>query len=212
MRRDRAGGEMERIVLAYSGGLDTSVAIPWLAETYGAEVIAVTLEPRPGRESRRGSRARAGCRARSTRTSSTSSRSSRRSTSCPALQAGAIYEDRYPLATALGRPLIASKLVEVAHLETGRRHRPRLHRQGQRPGALRRVGAGARPDHEGVAPARVWGMTRADEIDYARGARHPGAGHEEEPLQHRREPVGPFDRVRHPRGPVGGAARGRLSR
>ena len=53
---------MERIVLAYSGGLDTSVAIPWLAEKYGAEIVAVTLDLGQGRELDGHPRARAGAR------------------------------------------------------------------------------------------------------------------------------------------------------
>jgi argininosuccinate synthase len=47
-----------------------------------------------------------------------------------------VYEKEYPLATALGRPLIAAMMVEVARREGGGRHRAWLHRQGQRPGAI----------------------------------------------------------------------------
>ena len=66
----------------------------------------------------------------------------------PALQAGALYEGEYPLATALARPLIAKLLVDAARAGGRRRRGPRLHRQGQRPGALRRLvpGAGAGPE------------------------------------------------------------------
>ena len=59
----------------------------------------------------------------------------------PALQAGALYEDRYPLATALGRPLIAKHLVEIARMEGAHGDRARLHRQGQRSGRPRRLGS-----------------------------------------------------------------------
>ena len=59
---------MQRIVLAYSGGLDTSVAIPWLAEKYDAEIIAVTLDLGQGRELDRRPRARARGRRASART------------------------------------------------------------------------------------------------------------------------------------------------
>ena len=121
----------------------------------------------------------------------------------PALQAGAIYEDRYPLATALGRPLIAKKLVEVAHLEkagaiahgcTGKGNdqvRLDVSARALDP-AIKVYRPGARVGHDARRRDRV----RA-------GAGHSGAGHEGEPLQHRREPVGPVDRVRHARGSRG---------
>ncbi len=59
---------MERIVLAYSGGLDTSVAIPWLAEKYGAEIVTVTMDLGQGEGTGRRARARAGDRRRRART------------------------------------------------------------------------------------------------------------------------------------------------
>ena len=110
---------MERIVLAYSGGLDTSVAIAWLADKYDAEVIAVTLDLGQGREL-------TDVRERALAVGATRAHvldvrdEFARDYILPALQAGALYEDRYPLATALGRPLIARKLVEVARMEGAR--------------------------------------------------------------------------------------------
>ena len=109
---------MKRIVLAYSGGLDTSVAIPWLAEQYGAEVIAVTLDLGQGKELtdvRERALAVGAVRAHVIDVREEFARDY----ILPALQAGAIYEDKYPLATALGRPLIASKLVEIARTARG---------------------------------------------------------------------------------------------
>ena len=108
--------KMTRIVLAYSGGLDTSVAIPWLKEKHGAEVIAVTLDLGQGRELNQiRERAMAAgairCHVLDVREEFA------RDYILPALQADALYEERYPLATALGRPLIAKKLVEIAHME-----------------------------------------------------------------------------------------------
>src|SRR5438876_5925673 len=106
---------MDRIVLAYSGGLDTSIAIAWLADKYGAEVIAVTLDLGQGREL-------TDVRERALAVGATRAHvldvrdEFAREYSLPALQADALYEGRYPLATALGRPLIARKLVEVARM------------------------------------------------------------------------------------------------
>ena len=106
---------MKRIVLAYSGGLDTSIAIAWLAERYQAEVIAVTLDVGQGRELtdvRERALAVGALRAHVLDVREVFARDY----ILPALQAGALYEDRYPLATALSRPLIARTLVEIARM------------------------------------------------------------------------------------------------
>ena len=134
---------MERIVLAYSGGLDTSVAIAWLAEKYNAEVIAVTLDLGQGRELtdvRERALAVGAMRAHVLDVRDEFARDY----ILPALQAGALYEDRYPLATALGRPLIARKLVDVARMEGATVDRARLQRQGERRAAARARRQGAR--------------------------------------------------------------------
>ena len=163
---------MERIVLAYSGGLDTSVAIAWLAEKYNAEVIAVTLDLGQGRELtdvRERALAVGAVRAHvlDVRDEFASDYI------LPALQAGALYEDRYPLATALGRPLIARKLVEVARMEGARTI---AHGCNGKANDELRLELGVRaldPSMRILAPARNWGMTRAQEIDYAKARRIP---------------------------------------
>jgi argininosuccinate synthase len=163
---------MERIILAYSGGLDTSVAIPWLAEKYGAEVIALTLDLGQGQElSDVRERALA---VGALRAHVIDAREEfAHAYILPALQAGAIYEDRYPLATALGRPLIARHLVGIARMEGAT--------------AIAHGCTGKDNDQVGldvsvraldgalkvIAPARMWGMTRSDEIEYARARSIP---------------------------------------
>ncbi len=107
---------MDSIVLAYSGGLDTSVAIPWLAEQYRAEVVTVTMDLGQGKELddvRERALAIGAVRAHVIDLREEFARDF----ILPALQAGAIYEGRYPLATALGRPLIAKHLVDIARIE-----------------------------------------------------------------------------------------------
>jgi argininosuccinate synthase len=107
---------MQRIVLGYSGGLETSAAIGWLARTFGAEVVAVTLDLGQAREL-------ADVRERALALGAVRSHvidvreEFARAFVLPALQAGAVYEDGYPLATALGRPLIARRLVQMARME-----------------------------------------------------------------------------------------------
>ena len=159
-----------RIVLAYSGGLDTSAAIAWLAEQYSAEVIAVTLDLGQGRELT-DVRERA-LAVGATRAHVLDVRDEFASDYIlPALQAGALYEDRYPLATALTRPLIARKLVDVARMEGAS---VIAHGCNGKANDELRLEAGVRaldPALTMLAPARIWGMTRDQLIEYAK-ARH----------------------------------------
>jgi argininosuccinate synthase len=158
---------MERIVLAYSGGLDTSVAIPWLKEQYGAEIIAVTMDLGQGKELE------------SVRDRALAAGAARahvldlreefaRGYILPALKADALYEDRYPLATALGRPLIAQKLVEIADIERAISVAHGCTGKGNDQVRLDVTTRALRPDLKVIAPARDWGMTRLEEIEYAR--------------------------------------------
>ena len=161
---------MERIVLGFSGGLDTSIAIPWLAERYRAEVIAVTVDLGQGRELT-DLRARALALG-ATRAHVLDARDEfARGYILPALQAGALYEDRYPLATALARPLIAKKLVEVARLEGASAIAHGCAVRGNDQVRLEIAARALDPSITVIAPAREWEMSRAQEIEYAR-ARH----------------------------------------
>src|SRR5258707_11310487 len=152
---------MERIVLAYSGGLDTSIAIAWLAEQYGAEVIAVTLDLGQGRELtdvRERALAVGAARAHVLDVRDEFAQEY----ILPALQAGALYEDRYPLATALGRPLIARKLVDVARMEGATTV---AHGCNGKANDELRLELGERPPPPLIrflTPARAWGTSRND--------------------------------------------------
>jgi argininosuccinate synthase len=163
---------MDRIVLAYSGGLDTSVAIAWLREQLDAEVIAVTLDLGQGRELtdvRERALAVGAARAHVLDVREEFAREY----ILPALQAGALYEDRYPLATALGRPLIARKLVDVARMEGATIV---AHGCNGKANDELRLELGVRtldPAMTVLAPARTWQMSRAQEVDYARAHKIP---------------------------------------
>ena len=158
---------MERIVLAYSGGLDTSVAIPWMAEKYHAEVIAVTMDLGQGKELEQ-------VRDRALATGAVRAHvldlreEFARDYILPALKADAIYEDRYPMATSLGRPLIAQKLVEIAEIEKATAVAHGCTGKGNDQVRLDVTTRALNPGLKVIAPARVWGMTRPDEIEYAR--------------------------------------------
>src|SRR5215471_4146373 len=104
----------KRVVLAYSGGLDTSVAIGWIAERTGAEVIAVAVDVGQGGEDMAVIRDRAlSCGAAAAEV--VDAREEFAAGYClPALRANALYMNRYPLVSALSRPLIAGHLARVA--------------------------------------------------------------------------------------------------
>jgi argininosuccinate synthase len=157
---------MERIVLAYSGGLDTLVAIPWLLENYDAEVVTLTLDLGQGRDL-------ADIRERAlalgvVRAHVIDVREELVGDYIlPALKAGALH-DGHPMATALGRLLIAKRLVEIARMEGANAvaHGSAGTANGHMPleVSVRTLG----PSLRVIAPARCWAMTRADEIEYAR--------------------------------------------
>ena len=143
------------------------MAIPWLKEQYAAEIIAVTLDLGQGRELSQ-------IRERATATGAIRCHvldvreEFARDYVLPALQAGAMYEERYPLATALGRPLIAKKLVEIARMENATAIAHGCTAKGNDQVRIDVSVRALDPEIAVIAPARVWGMTRGEEIEYAR--------------------------------------------
>ena len=158
---------MDRIVLAYSGGLDTSVAVRWLADKYDAEVVAVTLDLGQGRELDDIRERALGVGAVRAHVIDVREEFIQEYI-LPSLQAGAIYEDKYPLATALGRPLIAKKLVEVAEIENASMIAHGCTGKGNDQVRMDVSARALNPAIRVVAPAREWGMTRPDEMEYAK--------------------------------------------
>jgi argininosuccinate synthase len=163
---------MERIVLAYSGGLHTSIAIPWLAENHDAEVIAVTLDIGQGRELadiRERALALGAVRAHVI----DAREEFVREYILPTLQAGALYERQYPLATALSGPLVAKRLVEIARMEGARIVAHGCAGSGNDQVRLEVSVRALEPSLQVLAPARLWGMSRQEAIDYARARSIP---------------------------------------
>jgi argininosuccinate synthase len=163
----------EKIVLAFSGGLDTTVAVKWLQETRGFDVVALTVDlgSQPNLEAIRQRALAAGAAGAYV----LDARQPFIDRFCwPALKAGALYQGQYPLATALGRPLIAQLLVEVAaregatwvgHGSTGKGNDQV--RFDVSVGALN-------PQLKVLAPLRDgMAMTREQEISYARAHNLP---------------------------------------
>jgi argininosuccinate synthase len=157
----------ERVVLAYSGGLDTSVAIGWIAQETGAEVVAVAVDVGQGGEDMDTIRKRAlECGAVEAVVADVADEFA--DEYClPAMQANALYMDRYPLVSALSRPVIVKHLVQaalyhgastVAHGCTGKGNDQVRFEVG--------IGALA-PDLEVVAPVRDYAWTREKAIAWA---------------------------------------------
>jgi argininosuccinate synthase len=158
---------MKRIVLAYSGGLDTSVAVRWVAERYDAEIIAVTLDLGQGEElTNVRERALA---VGAVRAHVIDAREEfARDFVLPALQARAIYEDGYPLASALARPLIAKHLVAIARMERATAVAHGCTAKDNDQVGLDISVRALDGSLDLIAPAREWEMSRSDEIEYAR--------------------------------------------
>ncbi len=194
------------MLLLYSGGLDTSVMLKWIQDEYDAEVVALTVNlGQPGEDFDvvKGKALHLGaldCQVVDAREEFA------HEYVLPAIKANALYGGGYPLFTALGRPLIAKLAVEVAHADGLRHDRPRLHRQGQRPGADRVDGRRARPeDEDHRAGARLADGPRGGDRLRAR-ARHPGQGrHRGAAVLDRRQHLGPLLRGRPDRGHRGAA-------
>ncbi len=156
-----------RVVLAYSGGLDTSVAIGWLAERTGAEVVAVAVDLGQGGEDLETIRKRAlACGA--VEAVVVDARDEFSESYClPALQANGLYMDRYPLLSALSRPLIVTHLVEAARYHGASTVSHGCTGKGNDQVRFE-VGVGAlAPELEVIAPVRDYAWTREKAIVYA---------------------------------------------
>ena len=159
--------KFKKVVCAYSGGLDTSVMIPWLKENYGCEIVTYTGDLGQGEDL-------SGIKAKALRTGASDAvvddlqERFVEEFIWPAVKASALYEGQYPLHTALGRPLLARRLVEVArefgadaiaHGCTGK---------GNDQVRFEVTSRSLAPDLGIVAPLRTWELlTREMEVDYA---------------------------------------------
>src|SRR5213082_1597656 len=161
-------GEVGRVLLLYSGGLDTSVMLKWIQDEYEAEVVALTVNlGQPGEDwevvvTKARDLGALDCFVVDAREEFA------RDYVLPAIKANARYGGGYPLFTALGRPLIAKLAVEkareagcdtIAHGCTGK---------GNDQVRIEATVAALGPELKIIAPVREWRMGRKDEIEYAR--------------------------------------------
>jgi len=157
----------KKVVLAYSGGLDTSVAIRWLEDKYDLEVVAVSIDVgQPGDMEANIERAR-GIGAVSAYAIDATEEFAEDYV-WPALKANALYQGVYPLSTAIARPLIAKILVDVARKEGAQYIAHGCTAKGNDQVRFDVSIAALAPDLGIIAPMREWVMTREEEIDYAK--------------------------------------------
>ena len=157
----------ERVILAYSGGLDTSVAISWIGKETGREVVAVAIDLGQGGEDMELVRQRAiDCGA--VEAVVVDARDEFAEDYClPALKANALYMDRYPLVSALSRPLIAKHLVEAARYHGGTTVSHGCTGKGNDQVRIEAGVAALAPDLKVIAPVRDYAWTREKAIAYA---------------------------------------------
>jgi argininosuccinate synthase len=154
-----------KIILAFSGGLDTSVAVPWLKEKYGAEIITLTIDL--GMVDLESIKERAMVVGASKALTVDGKEALVHEFLYPALRAGAIYEEQYPLATALGRPLIARYMVEAAKAEGAFAVAHGCTGKGNDQVRIELGVLALAPELKVIGPIRDWGMSRPEEIEYA---------------------------------------------
>ena len=163
----------KKVVLAYSGGLDTSVIIPWLKENYGAEVIAFAADIGQGAELD-------GLEEKAIRTGASKCiiEDLREEFACefvlPCLRAGAVYERKYLLGTSFARPLIARRQVEIAEAEGADAVSHGCTGKGNDQVRFELAFKALNPKLKIIAPWREWDLkSREDEIEYALERRIP---------------------------------------
>jgi argininosuccinate synthase len=156
----------EKIVLAYSGGLDTSVSVKWIQEKYGYDVIAVSLDVGEGKdlEAIKDKALKVGA-IKSYMIDAKDMLA--KEYILPALKANCLYEGKYPISSALSRPLISKILVDIAEKEGAAAVAHGCTGKGNDQVRFEVSIQALNPNLKVVAPVREWGMTRDEEILYA---------------------------------------------
>lgn len=167
MQKEKQRPQINKVVLAYSGGLDTSVIVPWLKENYGCEVICYTADIGQGEEL-------SGLPAKSVATGASKiiiedlQEEFARDYLFPLLRSGAMYERKYLLGTSIARPLIASRLVWAAQQEGAEAIAHGCTGKGNDQVRFELTAMALDPRVKVIAPWREWDIrSREDAIAYA---------------------------------------------
>jgi argininosuccinate synthase len=161
-----ASSQRDRVILAYSGGLDTSVMVPWIGEKYNLDVVAFTADLGQGEDIEK-------IRQKALRTGAVDAVAVDAKNLFvdyfvfPALMAGAVYEGKYPLATALGRPLIAKLMVDAARQFGAKAVAHGCTGKGNDQVRFDVTFQTLAPDLKIIAPVREWKMSRPEALAYA---------------------------------------------
>ena len=156
----------DKVILAYSGGLDTSVAVKWINETYGYDVVCYTCDLGQGQDIE-------AIRQKALRTGAVEAIAEDVRNLFvdyfvfPSLMAGALYEGKYPLATSLGRPLIAQRMVHFARQFDAKAVAHGCTGKGNDQVRFDVTFQTLAPDLKIIAPVREWRWTRTEELEYA---------------------------------------------
>jgi len=156
-----------KIVLAYSGGLDTSVLLKWLQQKYDAEVVTVTLDVGQ-KEDLKPIEEKAKNLGAIKHYSIDAKEEFVKEYVFPAIKANALYEGKYPVSTALSRPLIAEKIIEVARKEGADAVAHGCTGKGNDQVRIEVSAKALAPDIDVIAPVREWNVTRDAEIEFAK--------------------------------------------
>ncbi|MDQ0340690.1 argininosuccinate synthase [Caldalkalibacillus uzonensis] len=157
----------EKVVLAYSGGLDTSVSIKWIQEKYGYDVIALALDIGEGKDLDKIKQKALDVGAIKSIVINAKELLAKEYI-LPSLKANALYEGKYPLSSAISRPLISKLLVEVAEQEEAVAVAHGCTGKGNDQVRFEVSIQALNPNLQVIAPVREWSMTRDEEIEYAK--------------------------------------------
>ncbi|NOX96788.1 MAG: argininosuccinate synthase [Nitrospirae bacterium] len=172
---------MDKVILAYSGGLDTSVCLKWLQEKCNLEVVTFSAELGQGLDFDELRRKALDTGASKAYIEDLQEKFVREYV-FPSLKANAIYEDRYLLGTAIGRPLIAKRLVEIAEMEGAKVIAHGCTGKGNDQIRFEVGVASLNPELKVIAPLREWSLgSREEEIDYAKTHNIPISATRENP-------------------------------
>ncbi len=167
-------GTLKKVILAYSGGLDTSVIVPWLKENYGCEVITYTANVGQGDEELVGLEEKAQASGASKAYIADLREEFLREYAIPTMQSGAIYEHLYLLGTSFARPIIAKYMVRAAEQEGADAVAHGCTGKGNDQVRFELTVKALNPYLKVVAPWREWDLrSREDELAYARAHNIP---------------------------------------